>query len=151
MLFDDALTSYLNYIENVRRFSPKTIKQKRIYIGYLARYAASQGITEVEQLTNILIDQHHAEMKATTNRRGSLNTVGTINTSIGIIKVFFSWCKNYAGIDCSVRPSDIIAMKTQDQRKTHLTFYLIKEVVEACEVRQDALMISLASKRLIHP
>ena len=38
----------------------------------------------------------------------------------------------------------IIAMKTQDQRKTHLTFYLIKEVVEACEVRQDALMISLA-------
>lgn len=144
MELKQSFEKYMWHAEKVRGFSPETLKQRRIYLGYFITYANSVGATDIEDVTNLHIDEHHAAMRLTVNRRGKQNSIGTVNTSIAIVKVYIKWCKSYLGLQCGVKLEDVRNLKKRDQRKLHLTFEGIKEVVDACENRQNALMIALS-------
>lgn len=88
MTLREAFIKYLWYMENVRGFSHGTIKQRRIYINYFLSWIEENRIQCLSELTNIDVDRYHAELRNRKNRKGSTNTVGTINTSIKAIRVF---------------------------------------------------------------
>lgn len=144
MDFISAIEKYLWYAENVRGFSPNTLKSRRVYIGYLLKWVKESNIDTVEKITNIDIDTYHAAFKKRKNRRGVENTVGTVNESIKIVRVFLSWCANYLDLKLVVKVSEIRPLKAHDTRKTQLTFSQIYSVVKSCGHEQDQLMIAVA-------
>lgn len=143
MLFSDAYQKYIWYITSARNFSPGTIKQRRTYLIYLQQWLLEQGVTEIEQITNMHIDEFHAWLKVKINSKGVENSIGTVNTSIKAVNVFFRWCSNYLDLKLSIKVSEIHLLKEVDKRKRHLTFAEIHEVVKTCSNPQDRLMIAV--------
>lgn len=143
MILREAFSKYLWYAENVRGFSPNTLKSRRIYIKYFLVWSEEHGIESVSDITNIQVDQYHAELKQRKNRQGHLNTAGTVNESIKILRVFLQCCNNYLDLNLQIKVSEIRPIKAQDTRKRQLTFSEIYTVVQACTNEQDALMIAL--------
>lgn len=139
-----ATDKYLWYASSVRGFSPNTIKSRKVYIKYFVEWMAGKGIVDVSDVTNMLVDQYHAEFKTKKNRQGGENSIGTVNESIKIVCVFLKWCANYLDINLSVKVSEIRPLKSHDIRKDQLTFSQIYAVVKTCENRQDQIMIALA-------
>lgn len=138
-----AIEKYFWYAESVRNFSPSTLKSRRVYLNYFKNWMVVSGVQSVEDITNILIDEYHAEFKLKKNRQGGINSIGTVNESIKIICVFLKWCSNYHDLKLTVKVSEIRPLKAHDTRKRQLTFAEIYDVVHACSNRQDKLMIAL--------
>lgn len=143
MLIAEATERYFWYAENVRNFSHSTLKSRRVYIGYLCSWAAEKGITDVTQITNIDIDEYHAAFKKRKNHKGIENSIGTVNESIKITRVFLTWCMNYLDLKLSLKVTEIRPLKAHDVRKVQLTFHEIYNVVRSCQNKQDQLMIAL--------
>jgi site-specific recombinase XerD len=143
MEISTAIEKYTWYATNVRNFSPSTLKSRKVYLMYFKFWMIASGVTRVEDITNILVDEYHAEFKKKKNRQGGENSIGTVNESIKITCVFLKWCANYHDIKLKVKVSEIRPLKAQDTRKRQLTFSEIYDVVHACPNRQDRLMIAL--------
>lgn len=138
-----AIEKYFWYADSVRNFSPSTLKSRRVYLTYFKYWMMATGVSQVEDITNILIDEYHAEFKLKKNRHGCENSIGTVNESIKIVSVFLKWCANYHDIKLTAKVSEIRPLKAHDIRKRQLTFSEIYDVVHSCENRQDRLMIAL--------
>ena len=143
MSFLEAYQKYIWYITSVRNFAPGTIKQRRVYLIYLHKWLIEHGVTEIEQVTNIHIDEFHAHLKTKVNAKGIENSIGTVNTSIKAICVFFRWCENYLDIKLTLKVSEIRHLKAVDVRKRLLTFQDVHRVVSTCNNPQDRLMIAV--------
>lgn len=143
VFLDEAVEKYLQYAEGPRGFSPKTIKQRRIYLTYVAEWLISNDVKIVENVTNIHVDNYHSELKNKKNRRGTLNSIGTVNTSVKVVSVFFRWLKNYLDLDIQVKASEIHALPQHDTRKKYLSFSDIHKTIMSCDDEQDRLMIAL--------
>ena len=144
MLIATAIDKYLWYAANVRGFSPSTLKSRRVYLNYIQQWCEDNQVETIEEITNIFIDEYHADFRCRKNRHGKDNSVGTVNESIKIACVFLRWCANYLDVELTVKVSEIRPLKSVDIRKKQLTFAEIYSVVKACENRQDRLMIALA-------
>lgn len=144
MLISESYAKYMWYAANARGFSPSTIKSRRVYLDYLTSWLSAHGITEVNHITNILIDEYHAEFRVKQNRQGRQNSIGTVNESIKITCVFLKWCHSYLDLELIIKVSEIRPFAAHDVRKVQLTFAQIYDVVKACKNPQDRLMIALA-------
>ena len=138
-----TIDKYLWYAENVRNFSPGTLKQRRIYLSYLRDWLAERQVTLVTEITNQHIDEFHADLRKRVNSKGKENSIGTINTSIKAVCVWLRWCENYMDIKLSLKVTEIRHLKQHDVRKKYLTFQEVHHVVKTCDNPQDRLMIAV--------
>lgn len=139
-----AVQMYLEYIEFKRNFSYDTIKSRRTYLRYFTEWLTENGIIDVTKITNIHMDDYHADLKRRKNRRGELNTIGTVNESIKITRVFLRWLENYHRVNLAVRLSEVFLWKAEETIQQYLTFSDIHRAILSCKNEQDRLMVAVA-------
>lgn len=139
----EAIEKQLWYTENVRKYSRSGCKSRRIYLTRFCDHMEKIGVFNVIDISNMNIDEYHAEYATTISRRGQVVSPGTVNTSIRAVRSLLNWCKTYLDEPISARTQEIFEMKVPEKTMQIITFSEVKKAIELCSHEQDRLMIAV--------
>lgn len=142
MTLSEAIEKYLYYSADVRMRSKCTIKSRRFYLCRFSDYIGCD--MDICEISNVEIDDYHAEMRNTVSRRGKPMSIGSVNNSIRSIKALFNHCIDYLELDLRVKPFMIYELKQPESHPEIIRFSDVKKVVKNCKNEQDKIMIALA-------
>lgn len=138
----ELVSSYLYYIENVRGYSPATIKSRKIYLRQFVTYLEESKIG-VFNLTNAHLDKYFVSLSKRTSKHGRLITTGTVNTSKRAVKSFLKWCKDYRELPLKVNLNEIRELRREEKHPDVLAHNDILYVIKRIKNPQDKLMVAV--------
>lgn len=137
MLSIQELTlQYLSYARNVRGFSPATLKSRVVYLRQFTAFVDSVSDGDITQITNRDLDNFFVTMSERVS-------IGTVNTSKQIVRVFLKWCKDYLDIELTLKTTEIRENKKPDRQPIILEHKTIRMVISRTSHKQDRLIMSV--------
>lgn len=132
---------YLYYMENIRDFSPETIKSRRCYLKEFTEYFCKR---DIEKITNSMIDQYFVYLKnRTSTQTGELLSYGSLNNRKRAVRVFLKWCMDDEDLNLKIKISKIYIKRDKDRHTQQLEKEYIELVISKITDRQDRLMVQL--------
>lgn len=132
---------YLYYMENIRDFSPDTIKSRRSYLKEFSEYFSD---TDVEAITNSMLDSYFVFLKNRVSyQTGELLSYGSLNNRKRAVRVFLKWCMEDEDISLKVKLSKIYIKRDKDRHSRQLDKEYIEMVISKITDKQDQLMVRL--------
>lgn len=116
--------------------APDTIPTRRSHLKQFADFCIRIGITDIKLLNNLFINEYAIEYSRT-------HAKSTVNTDRRILRRFLSWVKEYKEIDLRVVPENIHVKRDKKHHYKYIDREVIQKVVDACQNRQDKLIISI--------
>lgn len=119
------------------KLSPNTIPTRRTHLMQFAAFCKRFGFTDVRVITNQMITVYLGNY--TKDHRQS-----TANTSLRVLKAFFTWIYAFKEINTRVIPVDLKVTGTRNDLPKAIDWRIITMVINACKNEQDAIMIRVA-------
>lgn len=136
---DGSIKKFFTY----KHYSEQSIKSRQIYLRQFTGYLSENGVYNFCEITQDYIEEYHITMSSRLSRRGTPISVGTVNTSLAIIKSWINWTCKREHVKLDFLTTDIKPWRESEKHPEVIEFEQVQYVVKRCRTRQDALMISL--------
>lgn len=131
------INEYCNYCERVVGMTPVTMQDKTYALADFAKYAISEGVKSLEDLTNGTINGWIYGQQERGNKGRS------INGRLAQVKAMLRWQKDNGMAIAGVKMSQIVNVKEEPPRRSFFNEEQITQAL-ACADRREWLMIKLA-------
>lgn len=126
---------FITYCKESRAMSMATIKTRKTHLNQFAHYCIERGIFDMALITPAFLDDYFAFYQST-------HTPNTTNTGRRIMKVFLKWISGYKEMSAA-NPDTIRLVRIPKALPKALAVKDVLDVIEGCEIEQDALIIAL--------